>query len=221
MQTHLNKKEPMTKITRTAITALSVVMLSLSAAPAFAEDGSGGTSGNDGSSASATSHETEIHKTVQTAVDQHQENKQQTLADRQEKFCTNKRRVVGNILTHIANRGQRQIDVFTKIADRTEKFKTDKNLIVDNYDALVTTVNDKKTAALNTINKIKTDATAASSLSCDTGQPKAIIGGFKDDLKAENSALKDYKTAIKNLIVAVKSSKSTTEHSTTDTTEAQ
>jgi hypothetical protein len=210
----------MTKITRTAITALSVVLLSLSAAPAFAEDGSGGTSGSD-STVSSTSHETEVHKTVQTAVDQHQENRQQTLADRQEKFCTNKRRVVGNILTHIANRGQRQIDVFTKIADRTEKFKTDKNLIVDNYDALVTTVNDKKTAALNTINKIKTDATAASSLSCDPGQPKAIIGGFKDDLKAENSALKDYKTAIKNLIVAVKSSKSGTEQSTTNTTETQ
>jgi hypothetical protein len=197
----------MTKITRTAITALSVVLLSLSAAPAFAEDGSGGTSGSD-STVSSTSHETEVHKTVQAAVDQHQESRQQTLADRQEKFCANKQRVVTNILNRIANRGQRQIDVFTKIADRTKKFKEDNNLTVENYESIVATVNDKKTAAETTVAKIKADATAAASLSCDPGQPKSVVGGFRDDLKAENSALKAYKTAIKNLIVAVKSSKS-------------
>jgi hypothetical protein len=103
------------------------------------------------------------------------------------------------------------MDVFTKIADRTKKFKENKNLTVNNYDGLLASVNDKQTAAENTLSKIKADASAAASLSCDSGQPKAVVGGFRDDLKAENNALKAYKTAIKNLIVAVKSAQSATE----------
>ncbi len=35
--------------------------------------------------------------------------------------------------------------------------------------------------------------------------PKGVISSFKESLKAEITALKEYKTAIKNLIVGVKS----------------
>jgi hypothetical protein len=198
----------MTKINKTIVSALVVFALVLSAAPVFADEGRG-TSGYD-SPASTTPKTESSHPAVKTAA-ANLEAKKQTETERHEQFCANKRRVVGSILNKITSRGQKQLDVFTRIAARTEKFKIDKNLTVDNYDALVTTVNDKKTSAQNTLDKIKADAAAAASLSCDPGQPKSIVGGFKNDLKAESAALKDYKTAIKNLIVAVKTSKSSTE----------
>jgi hypothetical protein len=186
----------MMRIIKTGIAAAAVLVLCLSAGQAFALSGD------------SDVNQSELHKSGTAAVKTAEAAKTQAAEDRAAQFCSNKRRVVGNILTRIANRGQKQIDVFTKIAERTEKFKEDKSLTVDNYDSLVTTVNDKKTAAETTVNKIKADAAAAATLSCDAGQPKSVVGGFKDDLKAENSALKAYKTAIKNLIVAVKSSKS-------------
>jgi hypothetical protein len=206
----------MTRIIRIAVSAVAVVALCLSAVPAFAEGGSGGTSGTSGHDTTRikteAENEVEVHNAAeQTSTAQRLEDKQKAETEHQEKVCTNKRRVVGNILNRIADRGQKQIAVFTKIADRTEQFKDDKNLTVTNYDSLVATVDAKKTAAQDTINKIKADAVAASNLSCDSGQPKAVVGGFRDDLKAENSVLKAYKTAIKNLIVAVKSSQSSTE----------
>jgi membrane carboxypeptidase/penicillin-binding protein len=206
----------MTKYRKVFTAVLAAAILFLPAAPALAESGgAGGTSGRVSDRVRTEAEhqtpgaETEAEHLATPA--QHQEDKQQTETENHDNACTNKRRVVGNTLSRIANRGQRQMDVFTKIADRTKKFKENKNLTVNNYDGLLASVNDKQTAAENTLSKIKADASAAASLSCDSGQPKAVVGGFRDDLKAENNALKAYKTAIKNLIVAVKSAQSATE----------
>src|SRR6185369_3265620 len=102
----------------------------------------------------------------------------------------------------IATRGQKQLDLFSTIAERTETFYTNKGKTLSNYDALVADVNAKKAAAQTTVDATKTAVTV---FKCDGTDPKGAAASFKDALKNEIDALKAYKTAVKNLIVGVKS----------------
>jgi hypothetical protein len=133
------------------------------------------------------------------------------------KVCQNRQKAITNIMSRIADRGQKQLDLFSTIATRVETFYTDKGKTLSNYDALVTAVNDKKAAAQTTVDTIKTDSTG---FSCDSNDPKGSIATFKTALKSEIQALKDYKTAVKNLIVGVKSVQGTTNTTDTNNTEA-
>jgi len=140
---------------------------------------------------------------------------QTRLANVKLKACQNREKAINNIMSRIATRGQKQVDLFSTIADRTEAFYTKKGKTLSNYDALVADVNTKKADAQSAVDTVK-----ASSISfkCDGTDPKGAASSFKDSLKAEISALKAYKTSIKNLIVGVKSvqgTSSSTENQTT------
>lgn len=115
--------------------------------------------------------------------------------------CKNREKSINNRLNNIATRGQRQMKVFDTIATRVEKFAQDKNAEPSNYSDLVSAVSSQKAAAQSTVDKIKADSV---SFKCDGTDPKGALSVFKTDLKSEVSALKEYRTAIKNLIVGVK-----------------
>jgi hypothetical protein len=138
---------------------------------------------------------------------------QTKLEDKKLKACQNREKAINNIMSNIAERGTRQLDVFTKISERTQAFYKDKGMSVANYDELVADVNAKKTAAEATVAEVK-----ATSLTfkCDGTDPKGAGESFKASLKAEKEALKAYKTSIKDLIKAVKSSQSTSTDSSSD-----
>ncbi|HEX7260133.1 MAG TPA: hypothetical protein VF272_04350 [Candidatus Saccharimonadia bacterium] len=135
--------------------------------------------------------------------------------------CEKREAKINAILTRAATRGERQIAVFHKISERTQTFYTTKGRTVSNYDALVFEVNSKKTAAQAAVEAVK--ATSVS-FTCDGTDPKGAAKQFKDNLKAETAALKAYKTAVKNLIVGVKSAQGTsssTENKTKRKTEGE
>lgn len=129
------------------------------------------------------------------------------LADNKLKACQNREKAINNILSRIADRGQKQLDLFTSIATKTETFYTNKGKTLSNYDALVADVNAKKTVAQTEVDTLKADGVT---FKCDGTDPKGAVSSFKDALKNETQALKAYKTSVKNLIVGVKSVQSTT-----------
>ncbi len=129
------------------------------------------------------------------------------LEDAKLKICQNREKVITNIMSRIADRGQKQITLFDTIAQRTEKFYTEKGKVLANYDALVADITAKKAAAQAEVDTLKSTTVE---FKCDGTDPKGVASGFKDSLKAENDALKAYKTSIKNLIVGVKSVVGTT-----------
>ena len=129
------------------------------------------------------------------------------------KVCKKRETSVNNILTRISDRGQKQLDLFSSIATKTEAFYASKGKAISNYDALVADVNAKKAAAQTEVDSIKSNSVT---FKCDGTDPKGAVSGFKTVLKAEISALKDFKTAVKNLIVGVKSAQGET--SSTDKT---
>jgi hypothetical protein len=125
------------------------------------------------------------------------------LADKKLEICERREQKVQNIMARISDRGDKHLDVFTKISDRVQTFYTDKNLTVANYDELVANVDKKKQAAEAQVAAIRE---ASVEFNCDSEDPKGVAWAFKDDMKAQVAALKEYRTAVKDLLVAVKKS---------------
>lgn len=124
------------------------------------------------------------------------------LADAKLKVCQNREKAITNIMTRVSDRGQKQLTLFGAIATRTETFYASKGKTLSNYDVLVADVNAKAAVAQTALATTKADST---SFSCDGTDPKGFVSSFKGSLKTEISALQDYRTSVKNLIVGVKS----------------
>ncbi|MBI3573092.1 MAG: hypothetical protein HY092_02735 [Candidatus Kerfeldbacteria bacterium] len=122
------------------------------------------------------------------------------------RVCQNRQAALNQIMSRRANRAERQLNVFSTIASRVETFYVNKGRTISNYDALVAKVNETKTAAEIQVATLKQDAT----FDCTAENPKGMATTFKDQLRTTAVALQAYKTAIKNLIVGVKSAQGQT-----------
>jgi hypothetical protein len=137
----------------------------------------------------------------------------QTVKDRLDgrrlRTCENHQATIKAILTRAANRGENRITLFTNITAKVGAFYTSKGKVLATYDQLVADVATKKAAAQAAVAVVK--AAANSDFTCSSDNPKAQVAVFRADVKAEIAALKEYRTAVKNLIVGVKSVQATTE----------
>lgn len=134
------------------------------------------------------------------------EQKKEKLKDDKLKICQKREGHINDNMSTLAIRGQERLDLFTTIAERTETFYKNKGKTLANYDALVTAVGAKKAAAQTAVDAVISNSV---SFKCDGSDPKGVAAEFKSKVKAMNSALKDYRSAVKNLIVGVKSVQST------------
>lgn len=121
------------------------------------------------------------------------------------KACQAQESAVKNRTIHLLNLVTTMEGTFDSIAERVETFYTTK--LVPNgksnadYDALVNDIQTKKTAVQDAV----TAAQADSNFNCTDGNAKEQLTRFRTDLQTVKSALKEYRTAIKNLIVGVHS----------------
>lgn len=127
---------------------------------------------------------------------------QTRLADTKLKVCQNREKAIGNIMARMSDRGTKQLDVFTKIYNRVQAFYLEKGKTLDNYAVLSSEADSAKLNAESAALKAKETSVT---FKCDGTDPKGLARTFKEALKLQNEALKAYKTAIKNLIVGVKS----------------
>ncbi len=199
----------MKKVSIIGLTLSACLIFSVAALPAYAEnsasshDSSRTESARDvstaegSSGADSTSDASEAAKT----------NAQNRQAEAKAKQCDRRQVVVNKITAHIAERGQKQLDLFTTIATRVEVFYTKSGKTLSNYDELVAAVNTAQASAQQTVDGIKSTTIT---LKCDGTDPNGAGASFKTALKSEIQTLKDYRTAVKNLIVGVKSVQGTT-----------
>lgn len=130
-------------------------------------------------------------------------------------LCKTRETEINNILSRISDRGTKQADVFDKIATRVKSFYVTKAKPLNNYEALVAQVDATKATVQSAVQKL---SYSHITFSCDGDNPRSVISTFKENLLALNSALKDYRTAIKELIVGVKSVQGTTTSSANSNT---
>lgn len=101
-------------------------------------------------------------------------------------------------LTDFSNR---LIATFDKIATRVQEFYTTKDLSVTNYSTLVADVATKKLAAQTALTKAQA---IMAEFNCTSGDPKANLLTFNQEMRLVHTALNSYKTSVRNLIVGVK-----------------
>lgn len=129
--------------------------------------------------------------------------------------CQNRERVISNIMARVNDRGSKQLAVFDKISERVQAFYKAKGYTLTNYDELVTAVNAKRTEAQAAVQTMAQNGTV---FDCGSDDPKGTVNQFKERAQAQIGALGEYKTAVKNLIVGVKTAATATE-TTSEVTE--
>lgn len=117
------------------------------------------------------------------------------------RVCQNRETAINNIMSRINTRAQNQLTLFGTIATRVEGFYTSKGKTVSNYDQLVAAIATAKTQATTDLNTLQSNST----FSCSSSDPKGMVTAFQGYLKTEITDLQNYRTAVKNLIVAVAS----------------
>lgn len=95
---------------------------------------------------------------------------------------------------------------FDAIVQRVEDYYNSKVVpsgkSVSNYNSLISDIQTKKAAVQTALSKTQSDV---SGFSCTSDNPKGQMTQFREDMQAVKRALKEYRTSIKSLIVAVRS----------------
>lgn len=127
------------------------------------------------------------------------------LDDRRLKLCVAKEKVIQNRTTALNRLSDNIIEKFTAISERVQKYYEEKVVpagkIVENYDALVSDIETKKVAALAALENAKANS---AEFTCNSDNPKGQLSDFRVDMQEFKTALHEYRTSIKNLIVAVR-----------------
>lgn len=124
---------------------------------------------------------------------------QQKLADKRLQACEKRQAKVNQIFAKATERNKKQLAVFQKIEERVREFYVSKNLSAEGYDAAVANADAKEAAAVAAI-EASTEVTFDCSAT-DAAKPGSVI---KEAMQARHAALKDYRTAVKDLILVVK-----------------
>lgn len=121
-------------------------------------------------------------------------------------FCQKHQDEINKRLSSLGNLVANILGKFDAIATRVEQFYTNKVVpsgkTVPNYNLLVADIASKKDAVNSALLSAQTDIKG---FSCTANDPKGQIILFRTDMQNVKKALQNYKTSIKNLIVAVKS----------------
>lgn len=116
--------------------------------------------------------------------------------------CQAHEKVIKNRLNSLINLVTTQENTFSSISARVENFYTSKMVpkgeILSNYSTLVADISTKKSMVDSDLDKAKKDA---ASFSCSLSTPKTPLLTFRQDMQTVKSALKNYRTSVRNLMV--------------------
>lgn len=134
-------------------------------------------------------------------------------------ICKDRKATIEQRASRITQRTTKHLELFDSIAERTQAFYISSGSTVEDYDTLANDIATKRIAATAAIDSLNAQNIT---IDCEGVEPKAVIATYKESLRLAIEALRDYRTAIKNLIVTVKTAQAAVPDTTDDTTkEAQ
>lgn len=113
--------------------------------------------------------------------------------------CQKRQEKISTIFAKATEQNRLQLAVFQAIEENVKAFYAKHNLTADGYDAALATANEKEATAVAALDV--SDATTFDCTTTDNSKPGSVI---KEAMTVRHEALKDYRTAIKNLILVVK-----------------
>jgi len=145
----------------------------------------------------------------QSEAVQEQENKNsEARTEAFKKACENKRENFKTRMETVITAVQRRGETLNTLVERIKAYVTDHNLTVANYADLLTAIETQKSLAQTIAQAAKEDG---GNFDCsDSTAAKESLASVSDAVTQEVSAINAYKTAVKNLIVAVKTATAAT-----------
>lgn len=176
--------------------AIAIVSLATFSTTTSARAMDGGQTGmHEEQRQSVDDHKAAIEQRLEALREQHGTK----LADKRLEICEKRHDKINTIVTQSAERATKQLAVFQKIEERVKQFYTDKNLSSDSYDAAVATADEKEATAVAAM-----EVSSETTFDCVTTSGTKPGDVVKEAMSTRHTALKDYRTAIKNLILVVK-----------------
>lgn len=125
------------------------------------------------------------------------------------KVCQVKEKAITARVNRLFNLAANMEEIFASHSARVQDYYTAKVIpsgkSVSNYNNLVTDISAKKSAVDSAVSVART---AVANFACGGSDPKGQLTEFRLDMQKVKQALQNYRVAVKNLIVAVRSAKS-------------
>lgn len=120
-------------------------------------------------------------------------------------ICEKRKDNIDHQANNISSRAENHFNRFGQIVTMVDKFYTEKlvpkGVVVTNYDALKADIAKTQADAQAAIEAAKAKI---ATFDCASDNPKSQLEDYKAETKTVYAALKDYRTAIKNFILAIK-----------------
>jgi uncharacterized protein (DUF3084 family) len=124
--------------------------------------------------------------------------------------CAAREETLTTRMTRLTNLATTMMTKFDGHVERIEKYYTTKILPkgaeLSNYESLLDDIEDKKAAVQSALADAQTDADA---FTCESDDPKSNLQQFRKNMQTVKQTLQDYRTSIKDLIIAINSIKVT------------
>jgi len=118
--------------------------------------------------------------------------------------CEVKEVVIKKRMVNLLRMATNMLDKFDSITARVQNYYTSKLVpqgkTLANYDTLVSGINSKKDGVKAAIANAEADSAG---FNCDVDKPKDLFNKFHQDMQKVIRSLKEYRTSVRNLIVAV------------------
>ena len=139
-------------------------------------------------------------KTTKVGVNNETERTAAKTAERHTR-CEQRKPKIDTLMTRVVDNRENKVAKLSSIVEKVKAFYVKQGHTLANYDALVSDVNAKKTAAESAANAVKSGA----SFSCDGEKPAEGVQAFKQKRQSAISAVQAYRQSIKALIEGVRS----------------
>jgi len=144
------------------------------------------------------------------------ETRQNKLEDKRLEMCEKRQTKINGILSHGTDQSRKHLAVFQKIEERVKQFYANKSLSSEGYDAAVANADEKEAAAIAAI-----EASTETTFDCANADGAKPGDAVRELMKSRHAALKEYRTAIKDLILVVKKGHGQQQTETEPTTEGE
>lgn len=156
----------------------------------------------------------EAKANAQKKIDEAKKQVQEKTEEQRQKICNEKSAQISQKISKKSANATKFLQSYTNVYDRIKQFHDNKNLVTANYDSLVASVDSKAQSAQSAVEALKSIDPTIDCTQVDAAKNK--IATFTDTLNQTREALKAYRSAIKELAVAVKDSAKTTDSNSTN-----
>lgn len=156
-----------------------------------------------------------IREHAKQTLETERKNGHEKSLEARQKSCQARQAEINTRINNYATAAQRHLAVFEGLQTKVQNFYTTKKLNVTNYDTLLATAQAKQADAQKAVDALKA---LDVNIDCTSSDPAQSVAAVKTAVANARVALQAYRTAIKDLIVALKGASTAADNTTTTTT---